>query len=165
MLVHTIDSNCRKMISITLQQNIAAPPSKVRDTLLDHEQLNRFFNADFRLIRKQNDGEIKGGKGAVRQVTMIGATFKEKIISADHNHISYQIIGNKPVADHRGDIHFCEATHFDEKNTSSPITEITYHITCKSPWWLPNPVLKPLIKRDIIQALKKLAIYFKETSL
>jgi len=147
------------MISITLKQNIPAPPSQVRDTLLEHEKLNRFFDADFSLIQKQNDGEIKGGQGAVRQVKMIGVTFEERIISADHNHISYQIVGNKPVANHRGDILFCE-----DKTSSIPITKITYHIKCKTPWWLPSFVLSFFIKKDIAQALEKLVIHFKRSA-
>jgi len=147
------------MISITLKQNIAATPSQVRNTLLEHEQLNRFFDADFVLIQKQNDGEIKGGKGTVRQVSMIGVTFEERIISADHNHISYQIVGNKPVANHRGDILFCE-----DNTTTIPMTQITYHIKCKAPWWLPSSILGFLIKKDITQALKKLSIHLKRSS-
>lgn len=144
------------MISITVKQNLAATPSKVRDTLLEHEQLNRFFNAEFLLIKKQNKGEIKGGKGTIRQVSMIGVTFEELIISADNNHISYQIIGNKPVADHRGDILFCK-----DNNTATPMTEVTYKISGTAPWWLPNSVLGFFIKKDITQALNKLAISFK----
>jgi len=144
------------MISITVKQSLAATPSQVRDILLEHEQLNRFFNAEFLLIKTQNKGEIKGGKGTIRQVSMIGVTFEELIISADNNHISYQIIGNKPVADHRGDIHFCK-----NNNTAAPMTEITYKISGKTPWWLPSLVLGFFIKKDITQALNKLAISFK----
>jgi len=144
------------MISIVLKQNLAATPIRIRDTLLEHNKLNRFFNANFLLINQQNDGEIVGGKGAIRQVSMMGVKFNELIVSADNTHISYQIMGNKPVADHRGNIEFCE------NNTSAqPMTEITYKIRCKSPWWLPRYVLSSLIKKDISQALKKLAIHLE----
>jgi len=145
-----------RMISINLKQSIAATPSQVSDILLDHEQLNRFFDASFLLIKKQNEGEIKGGKGAVREVSMLGVKFEEQIISADSNHISYQIVGNKPVADHRGDIHF-----FEDNNTATSMTEVTYKINCKSPWWLPSFILSFFIKKDITQALKKLSTNFK----
>jgi hypothetical protein len=144
------------MVSIILKQHLPATPLQVRDILLEHEQLNRFFNADFLLLKEQDEGELKGGKGAVRQVHMIGVTFEERIISADSNHISYQIIGNKPVAGHRGDIYFSKGN-----NSATPITEITYNISCKTPWWLPNFVLGFFIKKDITQALRKLAILFK----
>jgi len=142
------------MISITVKQKVKATPSQIKQTLLKHEQLDRFFNANFLLIKKQNEGEIKGGKGTVRQVSMIGVQFEERIISADNNHISYQIIGNKPVADHRGDIYFC-----NESEVDTPMTEVTYNINCKAAWWQPSVILVFFIKKDITQALKKLAIH------
>lgn len=144
------------MISINLKQKIAAAPSQVKDILLEHDQLNRFFNANFKLIKKQSNGEIKGGKGAVRQVSMLGVKFEERIISADNQHISYQIVGNKPVAEHRGDIYF-----YENNTTITPMTEVTYKISCKPPWWLSSFVLGFFIKKDIKRALKKLAISFK----
>jgi hypothetical protein len=144
------------MISITLKQHVAATPSQIRGILLEHEKLNRFFNADFLLIKERNKGEIEGGKGSIRQVRMSGVKFEERIISADNSHISYQIIGNKPVANHQGDIYF-----YSDKNTLKPMTEITYNICCKAPWWLPSAVLGFFIKKDLTHALKKLAINFK----
>ena len=147
------------MISINLKQKIAATPAQVRDVLLEHDQLNRFFDADFKLISKQNEREIAGGKGAIRQVSMLGVKFKEQIISADNQHISYKIMGNTPVAEHRGDIYFYEGN-----NTVTPMTEVNYKISCKSPWWLSSFVLGFFIKKDIAQALKKLALSFKRCS-
>ena len=143
------------MISINLKQMIAATPVQIRDVMLEHQQLNRFFNADFLLIKEQSEGEIKGGKGAVRQVNISGIKFEEQIISADNNHISYQIIGNKPVADHRGEIHFSI-----DNNAATPMTEITYKICCKTPWWLPSFILSLFVKKDITLALKKLSLSF-----
>jgi hypothetical protein len=147
------------MISISVKQSIATNPSQVVEVLLKHEHLNQFFNATFVLLRTQNKGEISGGKGAVRQVSMLGGKFQEQIISADNKHISYQIIGNKPVADHRGDIYFHVDNNSSEPSTA-PITEITYNIRCLAPWWIPNFVLSFFIKKDITQALKKLATHF-----
>lgn len=148
------------MISITVKQKVGATPLQIRQTLLKHEQLDRFFNADFLLIKKQNEGEIEGGKGSVRQVSMVGIQFEEQIISADNNHISYQIIGNKPVADHRGDICFCS-----DSDSVTPITKITYNINFKPVWWQPSAILAFFIKKDITQALKKLAIYLESNTL
>ncbi|MFT6900672.1 MAG: hypothetical protein ACJAXS_000849 [Colwellia sp.] len=148
------------MISITLKQNVIASPSQVSTILLEHDQLNRFFDADFSLIKNQNNGEINGGKGAVRQISMLCVKFKEEIISADNQHIHYKIVGNKPVSDHRGDIYFCL-----NKITAIPTTEVTYHISCKAPWWLPSFVLSFLIKKDVTQALKKIALHFKGKTL
>jgi hypothetical protein len=139
------------MISIAVDQIVHATPLQIREMLLDHEQLNRFFNAEFKLIRKENDAEIKGGKGAIRQISMMGVKFQELIINADNKQISYRIIGNKPVADHRGDILFSQSDIF-----GSPSTKITYKINCKPPWWMPNFILSFFIEKDLIEALKKL---------
>jgi hypothetical protein len=152
------------MISISVKQQIDAKPSQVRDVLLKHEQLNQFFNAKFVLIQKQNEGEISGGKGSIRQVSMLGGTFEELIISADQHHISYQIIGNKPVASHRGDIYFHADNNSAEPSTA-PMTEITYNIKCKAPWGIPSFIISFFIKKDMTQALKKLAIHFKTGAL
>jgi hypothetical protein len=143
------------MIAITLKQSVAASPSQIKDIFLAHEQLNRFFNAEFLVIKTQDKGEIIGGKGAVRQVSLSGVKFEEQIISADDSHIRYQIIGNKPVANHQGDIYFCI------KNTTAPMTEITYKICCKAPWWIPDVILGFFIKKDVAQALKRIAIKFE----
>jgi hypothetical protein len=35
-----------RMISINLKQNIAATPAQVKDILLEHDQLNPYFDAD-----------------------------------------------------------------------------------------------------------------------
>jgi len=148
------------MISINLKHTIAATPSQIREVLLEHEQLNRFFNANFQLINKQDDGELLGGKGAIRQVSMLGVKFNEQIISADDQHISYRIMGNKPVADHRGDIYFYAGNNF-----LTPMTEVNYKISCNPPWWLPSFVLGFFIKKDIAQALGKLASNFKGSEL
>jgi len=142
------------MVLINLKQQVNASTQLVRETLLEHEKLDRFFNAEFALIKSEDKGEIKGGKGAIRQVMMSGLIFEEQIISADDNHIRYQILGNKPVANHCGHIHFQQS---DELN---PQTEITYEIRCKAPWWIPSFVLGFFIKKDIKQALKKLALNF-----
>jgi hypothetical protein len=152
------------MISISVKQNIASKPSQVRDILLEHKHLDRFFNATFLLLKTQNKGEISGGKGSIRQVSMPGGKFQERIISADDTHISYQIIGNKPVAEHRGDIYFHTDNNSPEPLTA-PITKITYNISCKAPRWIPSFVLSFFIKKDITQALKKLASHFKGLAL
>jgi hypothetical protein len=143
------------MISIDVKLVINATPSQIRDVMLEHEQLNRFFNAEFMLIKNQDDGEVKGGKGAIRQISMMGVKFEEEIVSADINHISYQIIGNKPVSEHRGYIQFSQVN-----NTTTPKTEVNYKIRCKAPWWIPNFILRFFIKKDVKQALSKLAIKF-----
>ncbi|MFT5295345.1 MAG: hypothetical protein ACI9YH_001359 [Colwellia sp.] len=155
ILVECSNSSDVKMISITVKQTINATPLQIRKILLEHEQLHRFFNAEFLLMKIQDEGEVKGGKGAIRQISMMGVKFEEKIVSADNNHISYQIIGNKPVSEHRGNINFSQ-----DNNTATPNTEVNYNISCKAPWWIPSFILSFFIKKDVKQALSKLAIKF-----
>ena len=81
---------------------------------------------------------------------------KEQIIAADNSHISYCIIGSKPVAQHRGDI------YLNANNKEPSLTEVNYHIRCVSPLWLPDFILAFFIKKDVSQALKKIARYFQE---
>jgi len=147
------------MISIVVKHILHATPLQIKEILLEHAQLNRFFDAKFKLVRKENEGEIKGGKGAIRQISMMGVKFEERIISADNNHISYRIVGNKPVADHRGDILFSQSD-----NVETPFTEVTYNINCKPPWWMPSFILSFFIKKDVREALSKLESYLKGSS-
>lgn len=142
------------MIFITTSHTLVASPQQVKAALLDHAALGRFFNAKFLLVKPQNNDEEPGGVGAIRQVSMAGVTFKEQIVAVNKHHICYQIIGNKPVAKHKGDIYFFAVN-------STPVRcQVSYSIRCKAPWWLPNSVLEFFIKRDVVNALKKLNNYF-----
>jgi len=142
------------MIKIEVKQHILAPVDQVVKTLLAHQQLDRFFNAKFQLIKTQNAGEIKGGKGAVRQITIGKIVFEEQIVSASHNHICYRIIGKGPVFDHQGDIYLTP----DDVDIKS--TQLDYVIKFKGPKWLPDFILMFLVERDIQNAMNKLAVYF-----
>ncbi len=93
------------MINITVAQKICASANEIAEVLLNHAQLGRFFNAQISLVKPENEGAIKGGQGAVRHITIGKITFEEEIINASYHHICYQIIGNKPVANHQGDIY------------------------------------------------------------
>ncbi len=171
------------MISITVAQEILAPANQVAGVLLNHAQLGRFFNAKISLVKPENQGEIKGGQGAVRQVSIGKITFKERILSADYHHICYQIIGNKPVANHQGDIYL--TTHSDVTNSPNnrsmhrkditgltnteetnkegsnlSFTHINYIIKFNGLVWLPDLLLKFLVKRDISAAMQRLAKHF-----
>lgn len=146
------------MITIKVNQQIQASAEQVRETLLDHQQLERFFNAKFSIIKKQNSGEIAGGKGAVRQVTIGNIIFKEQIISADNQHICYRIIGKGPVKAHQGDIYLTAG--IDEKGVDNSGTQLEYIIKFIGPKWCPNTILKFFIGRDIQKAMKKLTEHF-----
>ena len=68
------------MVNVYYQKNIAATPKELCDTLLDHQNLSDFFNASFKVLKAENDNEISGGKGCVREVTILGVRFKEEIV-------------------------------------------------------------------------------------
>jgi len=141
------------MINIYIKQLIQAESKAVLEVLLDHENLDRFFNAKFSLITPQNTGEKPGGVGCVRQITMGGNTFNEEIIKASSEHICYRIVGKGPVDDHQGDIRLTP-------KESNKFTVLQYTIQCKGPVWLPSFLLKWFISSDIKKAMKKLAEHF-----
>ncbi len=130
------------MINIYIKQLIQAEPKAVLDILLDHENLDRFLNAKFKVIKFQNDGEFDGGVGCVRQVTMGGNQFNEEIIKASLDHICYRIVGKGPVTDHQGDIRLIP-------KENNKFTVIKYCIRCNGPIWLPSFLLKWFISSDI----------------
>ena len=144
----------RCMITIKVTQKVLAPAEKVSQVLLEHLQLDRFFNAKFKLIKTQNSGELIGGKGAIRQVAIGKIVFEEEIISASTGHICYRIVGNWPVSDHQGDI---QLTSLDVDNQT---TQLDYVIKFNGPKWLPCFLLKFFVGSDIRKAMKKLAQHF-----
>jgi hypothetical protein len=156
MLVIDKNNRVKVMVEIKIKRAVAATPEQIRSVLLAHADLGRFFNAHFTLLAPQEPDEISGGKGTIREIKMQGTTFKEQIIAADNSHISYRIIGSKPVAQHRGDI------YLNTINEEPSLTEVNYHISCIAPFWLPDFILAFFIKKDISQALKKIARYFQE---
>jgi len=141
------------MIKIKLDKTIGCPRDQLVAIMLQHQQLNRFFNAKFFQTRDAHPSEPLGGRGAIRQITMRGQCFFEEIIQATDSKISYRIIGQGPVSNHQGDIVFSDkgdATHID------------YTISCNAPWWQPDFLVGALIKRDIANGLTKLARYCDE---
>lgn len=143
------------MIKIEIKQLFSAPKEKIMSLLLDHQQLDRFFNAKIDLIKPQDEDEIIGGKGAVRKITIGPIKFNEEIISANKNHLCYRIVGKGPVRHHQGDIYL----HSSQCGASIKENETLLHyiIIFTGPRWLPNFLLKFLVARDIKKAIKKLA--------
>lgn len=111
------------MVDVYYQKNIAATPKELCDTLLDHQNLSDFFNASFKVLKAENDNEISGGKGCVREVTILSVRFKEEIIHADTNGIEYRVVDDFPVKAHRGVIAFTQ-----QENS----TNVSYRITCRA---------------------------------
>ncbi len=143
---------------ITLTKTINTNIKHASQVLLCHEQLNRFFNAEFQIIKTQNHGELIGGAGTIRQVCTRGKTFKEEILKASQSHIRYAITGPGPLINHQGDIYLVNNTEKDTDNC-----QIKYDIVGNSANWIPEFLLKIIIKRDINQALNKLKRHFHES--
>ena len=142
------------MITIEVSQLVHASAVQVCETLLNHQQLDRFFNAKITQVKAQYEGELPGGKGAVRQIEIGKIVFKEQIINASHEHICYRIIGKGPVSNHQGDIQLTPVGN--EKNA----TQLDYMIKFCAPKWLPSFILKFIVGRDINKAMQKLAEHF-----
>lgn len=148
-LVALFDNRCSLMINIHVQQKVDASPQQLLNELLDHVNLSRFFNMNFALVRQQNAGEVIGGTGAMRQVTMLGSRFVEEILFADETGIHYRIVGERPLKRHSGEISFTELAPLK--------TLIDYRISGVGPWFLPDALLQWIIARDIKRAMTKLA--------
>lgn len=147
------------MINILVKQTIAASSEALLQTLLDHEQLDRFFNANFYVVHSQEKNEIKGGKGCIREIKTAGFTFQEQIMKANSDEIHYQIIGDFFLKQHFGRIVFSSNSN---GNSSAVSTSVEYSIAFHVPWYLPSWLIKYFVESDIIKAMRKLKVYFDE---
>lgn len=148
------------MINILVKQTIAASSEALLKTLLDHEQLDRFFNARFCVVHSQNENEIKGGTGCVREIKTAGLTFQEQILKANSDEIHYQIIGDFFLTQHSGRIAFSPSIN---SNCSGAFTDVEYTIFFHVPWYLPSKLIKYFVETDITKAMQKLKAYFDES--
>jgi uncharacterized protein YndB with AHSA1/START domain len=139
------------MISVSYQKTIEATPEQLFTTLIDHANLHQFFNAKFDVVKEQNSNEPKGGKGCVRQVSILGVSFLEEIIAATPDEIRYRVINDFPVKHHLGVISF---------QAQQRATTVNYTIECQSPWYLPSFVLRKLLSNDIRKCLTKLGAMY-----
>ncbi len=138
-------------MKIHLTRLINAEIALLLPTLLEHEHLSRFFNATFEIKRHEHGGEILGGKGCLRQVETRGSRFVEEITKADLSGIQYQIVGEGPLKNHQGDIHF---TVVDGG------TRVDYYIQGEVVGWVPDFLFTFVVKRDIAKALDNLVRHF-----
>lgn len=139
------------MLEIEAKKQIKATPSQLLETLLDHDNLHLFFNAKIKTVQPQQDGEIKGGRGCIRQVSIFCIKFREQITQASATGIRYRVLNDFPVKSHLGHI------RFDKQGL---YTEVAYTISCQPPWYLPTFLLNALLKNDINQCLKKLEVFY-----
>lgn len=135
------------MLVVEYQKQIACTADTLLNTLLDHSNLGRFFNAKFQVLRPANKGEISGGKGCIRQVSILGVNFEEQITQADQTGICYQVLNDFPVRQHRGEIHFHKIGEH---------TQVSYRIQYQHPWYIPKFALKSILQKDIQQCLNRL---------
>lgn len=140
--------------SITIEL-IANAPKKVLFALLsDHEQLHRFFNAHYILLRPGKPHN--NGIGAIREVNNGFFVYQEQIIDFKENeHLHYKIITGAPVAEHGSWIKFI--------SINANQTKILYHMTFTPKFIGTGWLIKQHIYRFIKLALVKL-IHFSETN-
>ncbi|BFT31266.1 SRPBCC family protein [Alteromonas sp. D210916BOD_24] len=118
--------------------------------MLDHENLDKLFNASFKVVKSEEPAELKGGVGCVREVKIMGLRFFEEIIRADASEIRYRVLNDFPVKAHLGVIRFLPEEQW---------TQVHYHIRCKAPWYLPSGLLRHVLMKDIKNCLDKLGAY------
>ncbi len=140
------------MVKVSVQHQVQASRQQVLAELLDHVNLSRFFDAKFSLVRAQQNGAVAGGIGSQRQIKMLGTRFVEEILAADENGVSYKIIGDWPVKNHRGDIVLSETEH--------GTTVVDYQIVCLAPWFIPSALLQYLLTKDVAKAMQRLAALY-----
>ena len=138
------------MITISIQQQVSATSQQLLALLTDHENLDRFINAKFKIV-KQGDGELVGGIGCQRQISTLGQCFIEEITQADESGIHYHIVGDKPLKNHQGTIDFKPADNG---------VLIDYKIVGEPPFYQPKFIVKWLIERDIRRGMVKIAKHF-----
>ncbi|WMN60622.1 SRPBCC family protein [Pseudoalteromonas xiamenensis] len=139
-----------RLVDVTSIHIIPTTPTNLLTTLLDHNQLSRFFGASITEIRPEIAGAPKGGKGTQRLVSMLGFKFIEEITDASVDKIEYAIQGNFPLKGHRGVIEFYPS---DTK------TVLRYQITGQVPRFIPVFLMALIIRRDLNLALKKLEVF------
>jgi hypothetical protein len=140
------------MVNVDVVQTIAAVPSEVSKILLDHQNAGQFFDAKFSMAKTADDGEVFGGKGAIRNLNVVGVKFSEQILIADDNHIRYAIVGDRPLRGHQGNI------YLEEQSPSS--TSVRYTIVCEAPKWLPDKLVEFLLSQAMKKALVKINKHF-----
>lgn len=136
--------------TITLEQTADVPKKVLFKLLSDHENLGRFFDAEFSLIRPGKP-DING-IGAVRKVSTGPFTFQEQIIDYKENeHLHYKIIQGAPINEHGGWIRF--------KSLNANQSQIHYSIKfsprIRGTGWL----IKLFLKMNTKKALSNIARY------
>lgn len=140
--------------SISIELTANAPKNVLFALLSDHEQLHRFFNANYILLRAGKPHN--NGIGAIREVNNGFFTYQEQIIDFKENeHLHYKIITGAPIAEHGSWIKFISI------NTEQ--TKIQYHMTFSPKFIGTGWLIKQHIHRFIKLALVKL-IHFSETN-
>ncbi|GAB3519452.1 hypothetical protein BIT28_15110 [Photobacterium proteolyticum] len=138
--------------TITLEQTADVPKKVLFQLLSDHENLGRFFDAKYSLV-KHGKPEING-IGAIRKVIAGPFTFREQIIDYKENeHLHYKIIEGGPVDEHGGWIRFQSIN----ANQSLIHYRIKFSPRIRGTGWL----IKLLLEKDIKRALSNIAEYGK----
>jgi hypothetical protein len=88
-----------KLPTITVVENLPAPPDKLFEVLCDYENYHRITAAKSRLVRRGT--QEKNGVGAVRELRAGSAWFHEEIVGFKRPQlIEYRVIASRPAIEH-----------------------------------------------------------------
>lgn len=138
------------MYTITLEKTAKVPRKVLFQLLTDHDNLGRFFDGQYSLI-KQGKPECNG-IGAIREVSNGLLTYQEQVIDYKENeHLHYKIIQGVPINEYGGWIKFNSLNAHD----SMIHYRIMFTPRVKGTGW----IMKYLFEKRIKRALDSLASY------
>ncbi|PSU35654.1 SRPBCC family protein [Photobacterium lutimaris] len=142
------------MYTITLEKTAKVPKKVLFRLLTDHNNLGRFFDGQYSLIRKGKPES--NGIGAIREISNGLLTFQEQVIDYKENeHLHYKIIQGAPVNEYGGWIKFNSVNAHD----SMIHYRIMFTPKVKGTGWL----IKYLFEKRIKRALDSLASYGEDS--
>ena len=142
------------MHSITLEQTANAPKTVLFQLITDHDNLDRFFDGHYQLIREGKPDV--NGIGAIRKVSDCWFSTQEQVIDYKENeHLHYKIIQGGPVKEHGGwiKLHSLSAEH----------SLIHYRINFRPKVFGTGWIIRYIFTRKIKKALLNLATYSELT--
>lgn len=140
--------------TITLEQTAKAPKKLLFQLLSDHQNLGRFFDGKYRLIKAGKPEQ--NGIGAVREVDSGPFTIQEQIIDYKENeHLHYKIIQGVPVNEHGGWIKFT--------SLNADQSLIHYRIKFSPKFMGTGWILRYLFEVKLKKALSNVAEYSETT--
>ncbi|QUJ69287.1 SRPBCC family protein (plasmid) [Photobacterium sp. GJ3] len=134
--------------TISLEQSAQAPKEVLFQLLTDHQNLGRFFDGTYHLVKP--GFPMPNGIGAIRRVSAGPFSFDEKVIDYKENeHLHYRIVKGGPLQEHGGWIQI--------QSLNAVTSKIQYRISfspkVKGTGW----IIKLLLEKSIRRALENIA--------